>query len=145
MKLNTITFLHSSLLIFLFSSVAIAEDIDLTDEATAKQLLLGKVLNCQMDEANYHGPEIIQVREIKGKRFTGFSDYWCHQVGTTYKGKFKKNSLRWSQQEHSACYCRTGTLKFYRAEDGLLKANGHYLVGCGVNPTFSGKIKCTVN
>ncbi len=143
MKFNLIFSLCSLFLIFLFSSV-FAEDIDLSDEATAKELLLGKILNCQMDETNYHGSEVIHVREIKGKKFTGFSDLWCWQKGTTYKGKFKGNSLKWSQQEHSACYCRTGNLNFYKADDGNLNAEGNYVVGCGVNPTFLGKIKCEV-
>ena len=96
-----------------------------------------------MDEQNYHGPEIIEVTKIEGKNFTGHSNFWCWAKGTKYTGKFKKTSLKWSQQEHTGCYCRVGNLNFFKDEKGNLKAKGNYGVGCGSN-TFQGTIKCVV-
>ena len=48
----------------LFTTISFAEEIDFSDEATAKKLLLNKMLHCQMDEQNYHGPELIKVIKI---------------------------------------------------------------------------------
>lgn len=127
----------------LFISSLLAEEINLSDETIAKELLLNKKLDCQMHEQNYDGIEIIKVVNIKGKKFTGHSDIWCWGKGTTYKGKLKKNSLKWSQQEHSGCYCRTGNLNFFKDDNGLLKAEGNYGTGCGGN-IHLGTIKCVV-
>ena len=125
------------------TNFSLAEEISFSDEATTKELLLNKQLHCQMDEQNYHGPEIIKVIKIEGNQFIGFSEFWCWAKGTQYKGKLKKNILKWSQQEHSGCYCRTGTLRFFKDNDGNLKAEGKYNVGCGSSP-FDGTIKCVV-
>ena len=142
------TSVYKSLLIVLsawivFTNLAIAEEVNLSDETTAKELLLNKTLHCQMDEQNYHGPEIIKVIKIQGNKFTGFSDFWCWAKGTRYTGKFKNNTLKWNQEEHTGCYCRSGLLKFFKDNDGNLKAEGKYNVGCGSSP-FDGTIKCVV-
>ena len=136
-------FVSLSIIGSLVTTISVATELDLSDEKTAKDLLLNKKLHCQMDEQNYHGPEIIKVVKIQGNKFTGFSDFWCWRKGTTYKGTLKKNSLKWSQQEHSGCYCRSGNLNFFKGNDGNLKAEGNYGVGCGSN-TFQGTIKCVV-
>ncbi len=144
MKSSTYFSLYFILILYsLFTAISFADEIDFSDEKTVNKLLLNKKLHCQMDEQNYQGPEIIKVTKIHGNKFTGFSDFWCWGKGTIYSGKLKKNSLKWSQQEHSGCYCRTGTLKFFKGNDGNLKAEGKYGVGCGSN-TFQGTIKCVV-
>ena len=125
----------------LFADAAFSKDINFSDETISKNLLLNKTLNCQMNEQNYQGPEIIKVIEIKGDKFVGHSDFWCWGKGTRYTGKLKKNSLKWSQQEHTGCYCRTGNLNFFKDEKGNLKAEGKYTTGCGSN-IFQGTIKC---
>ena len=128
---------------FLISNVSFSEEINFSDEMTSKELLLNKSLNCQMNEQNYQGPEIIKVINITGNKFIGHSDFWCWGKGTRYTGKLKGNSLKWSQQEHTGCYCRVGNLNFFKDDKGNIKAEGNYGVGCGSN-TFQGTIKCVV-
>lgn len=130
--------------IVLLTNLSIAEEINLSDESVAKELLLNKAFYCWMDEDNYHGPIKIQTVSIKGNKFKGLSKEWCYQ-DLTWTGKFKKNTMKITQQGNSAqtCYCRTGSLAFSNNNDGDLIAEGGYTVGCGSSP-FKGKLKCVV-
>jgi len=136
------------LLIFLFTmlivSVVESEELDFSDEQTAKEVFLGKSLYCRMDETNYHGPIVIETKSIKGKNFKGLSREWCHQV-LNWKGKFKKNRMKITQVGVSAqtCYCRTGFLDFIKESDGSIIGAGKYKVGCGATP-FKGELKCKI-
>lgn len=121
-----------------------AEEINFSEEGVIDEVLLGKSLNCEMKELNFHGPEVIRVKSISGRKFLGVSNLWCHQKETRYTGKLKKNRLKWQQQDHSApCYCRSGTLDFFKMDDGQVKAKGKYRVGCGATPV-GGTIVCIV-
>ena len=117
---------------------------NLSDEETAKRLLLNKTLHCNFKELWYDGPEYIQVKEISGNQFKGFSKFWCHAKGVNYTGSLSKNVLKFDQDGTSAqtCYCRSGSIKFYYEQDSL-KAEGKYKVGCGATPAH-GTIKCNV-
>jgi hypothetical protein len=132
------------IVVFLLLNNSYAEDISFTDEATIKEILFEKSLKCTMKELNYNGPEVIKIKKISGKKIVGVSNLWCHQKETRYTGKLKKNRMKWQQQDHAApCYCRSGSLDFFRGDDGQVQAEGKYRVGCGATPV-GGTIQCIV-
>lgn len=126
------------------ASYTMAEEINLSDENVAKNLLENKSLHCMMKETNYNGPIKIDINSINGNKFKGISEEWCHQT-LTWSGKFKKNKARITQHGASAqtCYCRQGSLTFSRNSEGELVAKGHYGVACGATP-FRGQLECVV-
>ena len=137
--------LYRSLFIFLLlTNYSLAEELNLSDEATAKDLLLNKSLNCWMKETNYNGPIKIETKSIKGKKFYAISKEWCHQT-LQWTGKFNKNKMKIVQKGASAqtCYCRSGILTFKKDNNGEIIASGHYGVGCGATP-FRGTLECTI-
>ena len=121
--------LSALLTVFLtFSSLLFAEEIDFSDEALAKEILL-KTWTCELTEKWHPGPNKWKFVEINKRKLQGtiFSEF-CPSKPGVIKGKLKKNKFKFSTDQPDPCADRAGHLEFsYKDKSaGIVIAKGAY-------------------
>ena len=122
-----------------------SKDIDFSNTDLAKQVLLDNTWSCQLVDLHGKTDSTWKFKSIEGNKITGSFeiDQYMACSADHFKGKLKNNTIKYyARTNHSSCRKFNGTFRFFRDNDGSIKADGHYEYG-GLR--FNGKYTCTPN
>ena len=116
----------SLVVIFFFTSFALAEEIDFSDENVASDILLEKSWTCQEEGKGGKDITVFTFNSVKGNKTKGLIDVQvvpaCYYEKFT--GKIKQNRVTFAARTTSICGNMTGKIEFFYDESGNLKAAG---------------------
>ena len=116
----------------IFASTSLAnQKIDFSNEETAKEILLGKTWTCQMIDTHGEGPGMWTFSSVQGNKVKGNIVIPQYKTCNSdmLKGKLKKDVLTYHANSMAQCVSVDGMLKFFRDDNGLVKAKGTYVYG----------------
>ena len=119
------------IVLIMLTSMSIAnQNIDFSNEAEAKKILLGNSWACLMVDTHGKGPGIWTFTSVEGNTVKG--NIVIPQYKTcnsdVLKGKLKGNILKYRASAMAQCISVNGILKFYQ-DNNVLKAEGTYIYG----------------
>ena len=116
----------SLVVIFFFTSIALAEEIVFSDENMASDILLGKPWTCQVEGKAGKGIAVFTFKSVKGKKIKGQIDFQvaaaCYYDKIT--GKLKQNRVTFTARTTALCGNMAGKIEFFNDESGNIKAAG---------------------
>ena len=125
MRLNAIVLLGLTI----FSTIIFADqEINLSDEAVANDLLLGKPLTCITEGNTGKGTTVFSFKSVKGNKVKGeiTEMSWSNCDWDVFKGTLKKNQLMYQAHTSSNCTTFIGIINFFHSEKGTVKAAGSW-------------------
>ena len=131
--------------VLLFSNVSLSGEIDFSDEALAKEILLENDWTCTAKDRWGEGVGAWRFKKINGKKVAGsvHMSYCPSQTGT-FKGTLEKNKMKFSTQQPRPCANRSGELEFVHEDGKSVTAKGKYRFTSG-SIGDKGTISCTHN
>ena len=101
------------LLLMLFSVSIAGQSVDFSNEALAKEILLGKDWICFEADRYGAGNTTWKFEKVDGKKVVGTVHMgYCPTETGTFRGKLKKNKLKFNTNQPPPCANRSGVLEF---------------------------------
>ena len=129
----------------LFSNVSLSEEINFSDEAVAKELLLDRYWVCIVKDKWGEGETTLKFKKVNGAKVKGaIHMFYCPSQEGSFNGKLEKNKLKFGTTQPRPCGNRSGILEFVREEGKSVTAKGTYRLTSG-DPGTKGTISCNHN
>ena len=131
----------SLVVIFFFTNIATAVEVDFSDENVASDILLGKSWTCQDEGKRGKDITVFTFKSVKGNKTKGLIDVQvapaCYYDKIT--GKLKQNRVTFTARTTSICGNMAGNIEFFYDESGNIKAAGSSHNAAG---NYQSKLTC---